>query len=208
MPAKYRPVTALPSQPVALPPLPAPAPPATVAALSGPARRQAADAAPAPPARLRGLYLHAEAWASESLPLGVTGKVGVPRAYLLLGVALAANGRQSGPALGLGLGTAGRARGRFTPSLDVLAWRVGADHDREEAPILLTQLRPQLSWQVRRGGRLALVAGPTLNLAAARHRGPQPPRWDFGRDQWLWVNQADDESLLRFWPGVQVGVRF
>lgn len=197
-------------RPVALPPAVAQALPPVVTGISWLVRNQpTTNPAPATPP-LRGLYLHAEGWTSVSLPLGATVKVGLPRAYLVLGVALADNGRRVGPALGLGLGTAGRARGRFTPSFDALAWRVGADRDQlGPGPVLLLQLHPQLSWQVRRDGRLALVAGPTLNLATAQHRGPQlPPRWDFGRDQWLLINQVDTESLLRLWPGVRVGLRF
>ncbi len=156
---------------------------------------------------LHSSYLHGEAWVSESLPLNAAVKVGIPRIYLVLGVAAGPAGRQSGGiAWGVGLGTAGQPRGRFTPSLDLVQWFVSGD--RETTPSSLTQLRPQLGWQLKQGGRWQLVGGPTLNLATARHRGPQPQRWDFGRDQWLWVNQTDDESLLRLWPGVQVGLRF
>ena len=152
-------------------------------------------------------YLHGEAWVSESMPLNAAVKVGIPRLYLVLGVATGPTGRQSGGvAWGVGLGTAGQLRGRFTPSLDLVHWFVSGD--RETPPSSLTQLRPQLGWQLKQGGRWQLIGGPTLNLATARQRGPQPQRWDFGRDQWLWVNQADGESLLRLWPGVQVGIRF
>ena len=152
-------------------------------------------------------YLHGEAWVSESLPVNTAAKVGIPRIYLVLGAAAGPSGRQSGGvAWGVGLGTAGQLRGRFTPSLDLVQWFVSGD--RETSPSSLTQLRPQLGWQLKQGRRWQLVGGPTLNLATARHRGPQPQRWDFGRDQWLWVNQTDDESLLRLWPGVQVGIRF
>ncbi|GAA4493151.1 hypothetical protein GCM10023172_01340 [Hymenobacter ginsengisoli] len=152
-------------------------------------------------------YLHGEGWGSESLPLNAALKVGIPRIYLVLGVAAGPFGRQSGGAAwGVGLGTAGRLRGRFTPSLDLVQWFVSGD--RENIPSNLTQLRPQVGWQLKQGGRWQLVGGPTLNLATAYRRDPQTQRWDFGRDQWLWVNQADNESLLRLWPGVQLGVRF
>ena len=149
--------------------------------------------------RRPGLYLHGEAWLSESLPVGVTGKVGLARAYLVLGVAA---GPFDHPAWCVGLGTAGRARGRFTPSLDLLEWFVpGDDHEL----ISLTQLRPQLAWQLRRQGRLALLAGPTLNLASADNRGM--PRGSFGQHQWLWLD-GDGHHSVRGWPGVQVGLRF
>lgn len=152
-------------------------------------------------------YLHGEAWVSESMPLNAAVKVGIPRFYLVLGVATGPTGRQSGGvAWGAGLGTAGQLRGRFTLSLDLVHWFVSGD--RETPPSSLTQLRPQIGWQLKQGGRWQLIGGPTLNLATTRQRGPQPQRWDFGRDQWLLVNQADGESLLRLWPGVQVGLRF
>jgi len=152
-------------------------------------------------------YLHGEAWVSESLLLNAAVKVGIPRLYLVLGVATGPTGRQSGGvAWGVGLGTAGRLRGRFTPSLDLVHWFVSGD--RETPPSNLTQFRPQIGWQLKQGGRWQLIGGPTLNLATSRQRGPQPQRWDFGRAQWLWINQGDGESLLRLWPGVQVGIKF
>ena len=147
-----------------------------------------------------GLYLHGEAWGSESLPVGVTGKVGLARAYLVLGVAAGPFDR---PAWGVGLGTAGRARGRFTPSLDLLQW-FGRGNDSEA--VSFTQLRPQLAWQLKREGRLALLAGPTLNLAVTDGRGPQ--RSSFGPHQWLWVGGEDGRGGTRLWPGIQVGLRF
>lgn len=188
--------------------------PVVVAVATGPSatvsRAQVIDSAAKPAAKsslLPPSYLHGEAWLSESLPLGAAVKVGVPRIYLVLGVAAGPPGPQSGGlAWGVGLGTAGQPRGRFTPSLDVVHWFVGGD--RETTPSSLTQLRPQLGWQLKQGGRWQLFGGPTLNLAVARRRGPLPQHWDFGRDQWLWVNQMDYDSSLRLWPGVQVGLRF
>lgn len=175
---------------------------ASPARVIDPANKPAAKASLLPPS-----YLHGEAWLSESLPLSAAVKVGVPRIYLVLGVAAGSPGPQSGGvAWGVGLGTAGQPRGRFTPSLDLVHWFVGGG--RETTPSSLTQLRPQLGWQLKQGGRWQLFGGPTLNLATARRRGPPPQRWDFGRDQWLWVNQMDYDSSLRLWPGVQVGLRF
>lgn len=147
-----------------------------------------------------GLYLHGEAWVSESLPAGFTGKVGLARAYLVLGVAAGPFDR---PAWGVGLGTAGRARGRFTPSLDLLQWFVRGN---DSEAVTFTQLRPQLGWQLKREGRLALLVGPTLNLAVTDGRGQQ--RSSFGQHQWLWLGGEDGRGGARLWPGFQVGLRF
>ncbi|AWM31785.1 hypothetical protein DDQ68_02690 [Hymenobacter nivis] len=152
-------------------------------------------------------YLHGEVWASESMPLGATVKVGVRPAYLVLGAALAPTGHHHGAAWGVGLGTAGRARGRFTPSLDLLLWWLNGDDDGV-GRTQLTQLRPQLAWQLKQGGRWQLVGGPTLNLATARRTLGARPRWHVGQDQWLWFESLDDQPLLRLWPGVQLGLRF
>lgn len=158
-------------------------------------------------------YLHAEAWNSETLPIGATVKAGFPRIYLTLGVAAGPLGRQTGGvAGGVGFGTAFEARGRFTPSLDLLQWFLSGDHDTPGSR--LTQLRPLLAWQIKQGRRLQLIGGPTLNLATGnRHDGgpgPGRPREDgeLGQGQWLWLNSGDDRSFLRLWPGVQLGLRF
>ncbi len=154
----------------------------------------------------KSIYLHGEAWASESLPVGAVAKVGVARAYMVLGVAVAPAEHHAGAAWGVGLGTAGRARGRFTPSLDLVQWFLGHDGDEGAGPTYLTQLRPQLAWQLRREGRWALVLGPTFNLATADSHGTQ--HGNFGHNQWLWVDGGNERSSVRFWPGVQVGLRF
>lgn len=153
----------------------------------------------------RRLYLHGEAWGSESLPLSAALKLGIPQIYLLLGASFGPPDH-GGPAVGLGLGTAGAAHGRFTPSLDVLWWFWGGDRDADVAHASLAQLRPAVAWQVRRGGWLQLFGGPTLNLATAGHTGPR--HWDFGQNQWLWLNDTDDRGARRLWPGVQLGLRF
>ncbi|AMJ65430.1 hypothetical protein AXW84_08320 [Hymenobacter sp. PAMC 26628] len=168
-------------------------------------------AVPTPTPLLAGLrgwaYLHGEVWASESLPLGATVKVGVRQAYLIIGAAFAPAGRHSGAAWGVGLGTASQARGRFTPSLDVLLWWLNGN-DGDVGKTQLAQLRPQLAWQLKQGGRWQLVGGPTLNLATARRTVGARPRWSVGQDQWLWFESFDDQPLLRLWPGVQLGLRF
>lgn len=170
----------------------------------------AASTAPSPPVNLgaswKGAYLHGEAWVSESLPLGAVAKVGVARAYLVLGVAGTASEHHLGGAWGVGLGTAGRARGRFTPSLDVMHWFLGRDGDEDARPTHLTQLRPLLAWQLKREGRWALLLGPTLNLATAASHDAQ--RGGFGHNQWLLVDKDDEHANVRFWPGMQVGLRF
>ncbi|MDB5235650.1 MAG: hypothetical protein JWR44_2643, partial [Hymenobacter sp.] len=154
-------------------------------------------------------YLHAEAWASETLPLNAAVKVGIPRIYLMLGVAAGPLGRPpGGVAGGVGLGTVGQHRGRFTPSLDLMQWFLSGD--RETPGSQLTQLRPLLAWQIKQGGRLQLIGGPTLNLATGPRRDGGRPRGDgeLGQGQWLWLNSGDDRSFLRLWPGVQLGLRF
>ncbi len=153
-------------------------------------------------------YLHGEAWVSETLPLNAAVKLGIPQIYLVLGAAVGPFDHPAGWAWGVGVGTVGRARGRFTPSLEVLQWFLSGPRVDQDAPHdRLIQLRPALAWQLRQGGRWQLVGGPTLNLATGhRARGPFP--WPLGQDQWLWVNSDKGPSLLRLWPGVQVGLRF
>jgi hypothetical protein len=153
-------------------------------------------------------YLHGEAWLSETLPLNAAVAVGIPQIHLVLGAAVGPFDHPAGWAWGVGLGTVGRTRGRFTPSLQVLHWFLSGPRGDQDGPRdRLTQLRPALAWQLKQGGRWQLVGGPTLNLATARRiRGPFP--WPLGQNQWLWVNSADGPSLLRLWPGVQLGLRF
>ena len=162
---------------------------------------------------LRPSYLHAEAWSGETLPLNAAVKVGIPRIYLTLGVAAGPVGRgpgAGGVAWGAGLGTSGQPRGRFTSSLDLVQWFLSGD--REMPGGQLFQLRPLLAWQLKPGGRLQLIGGPSLNLATGPRGGGggRPPRGDgeLGQDQWLWLNSGDDRSFLRLWPGVQLGLRF
>ncbi|AMR27705.1 hypothetical protein A0257_11760 [Hymenobacter psoromatis] len=155
---------------------------------------------------LRRAYLHGEVWGSESLPLSAAAKLGTQRIYLMLGAATGPFGR-GGLVGGVGLGTAGAARGRFTPSLDVIYWFLAGDRDDDDVShAALAQLRPALAWQLRQGGPIQLFGGPTLNLATARHNGSR--RWSFGQDQWLWASDTDDQTITRLWPGVQVGLRF
>lgn len=176
--------------------------------LAGQAADSLAAKRPDPAARKNPFYLHGEAWLSESLPIGGTAKVGVRRAYLVLGAASGPFGQHVGPAGGIGLGTAGRARGRFTPSLDVIQWFLSGDGDDGPRQTRLTQLRPLLAWQIKATGRACLLAGPTLNLATAPAARTGPRRWSFGQDQWRWLDAQSGQSVVRLWPGVQVGVRF
>lgn len=162
---------------------------------------------------LRPSYLHAEAWGSETLPLNAAGKVGIPRIYLTLGVAAGPFGRGPGTgglAWGAGFGTAGQPRGRFTPSLDLMQWFLPGD--RNMPGTQLTQLRLLLAWQLKPGGRLQIIGGPSLNLATGPRDGGggRPPHGDgeLGQGQWLWLNSGDNRSFLRLWPGVQLGLRF
>lgn len=154
-------------------------------------------------------YLRGELWTSESLPLNAVVKLGVPRYYTLLGAAAEPFGNRVQWAAGFGVGTVGRPHGRFTLSLDVVEWTLagtssGADVTDQR---LLTQLRPAVAWQIEREGHLQLVVSPTLNWAMAWRRDGQPG-WDFGANQFLFLNTADDHSLSRLWPGLQVGLRF
>lgn len=155
---------------------------------------------------LREPYLHGEVWGSESLPLNAAAKLGAQRISLVVGVASGPFGRRTGLTGGVGLGTAGAARGRFTPSLDIIYWFLASDRDDDVSHAALVQLRPAVAWQLRQGGQLQLFGGPTLNLATAQHNGSR--RWSFGQDQWLWASDTDDLHITRLWPGVQVGLRF
>ncbi len=162
----------------------------------------------------RPLYLHGEAWAAETLPLTVAGKLGWPRLYLVLGIAAGPFDSRGGWAWGGGLGTVGQPKGRFTLSLDVLHWVI-AGGDRDDGPRgHLTQLRPALAWQLKREGRWQLVGGPTLNLATAPDPDSSPGRAGFssrhalGQGQWNWLDTDGNRANTRLWPGVQVGLRF
>lgn len=155
----------------------------------------------------RRLYLHGEAWASGTLPLNGLVKFGIPRAYLVLGAATGPFDRRTGVAWGVGLGTTGPAWGRFTTSLDLLHWALPTDGDDGITHARLFQLRPVLSYALKASGRLQLVAGPTLNLAMAT-RNAQRVHWEFADNRWTWLESSDDGTLLRLWPGMQVGLRF
>lgn len=231
-----RPTYPAPSRPVAAgraslamlafrPAFPAPASAPAEAFLPGrellkirPAHGSRADSA-APPlvaAPRRPRYLHGEAWASETLPLTAAGKLGWARLYLVVGVAAGPFDTRGGWAWGGGLGTAGQPKGRFTLSLDLLHWVVAGDDDGPRGH--LTQLRPAVAWQLRRGSRWQLVGGPTLNLATTPDLGPGPgrpgfgpgpgPRRALGPGQWNWLDADGGRADSRLWPGVQVGLRF
>ncbi|RTQ53719.1 hypothetical protein EJV47_03000 [Hymenobacter gummosus] len=182
--------------PLAAPGALATEPPARPAAADAPASRSG-------PGWPRGVALHGEVWTSEFMPLNGAIQFGPPRLYAIISASADPVGRQTSWALGAGVGTTGRAWGRFTPRLEVLQWVV--DTDQERAPGWLTQLRPSVGWQLREGRRWQLVGAPTLNLAVAR---PEPGRWSLGQNQWLWLDADRDQPRLRLWPGVQVGLRF
>ncbi|WP_310395873.1 hypothetical protein [Hymenobacter sp.] len=155
-------------------------------------------------------YLKGEVWASESLPLNAVVKLGVRRYYTVLGAAAEPFGNRVQWAAGFGIGTAGRPRGRFTLSLDVVQWTLAGSSDdfaEQTDARLLTQLRPALAWQIEREGHLQLVVAPTLNLAIAWRNDGQPA-WDFGANQLLFIDTAGGQSRTRLWPGLQVGLRF
>jgi hypothetical protein len=156
-------------------------------------------------------YIHGEVWASETLPLNGAVKLGVQRYYTILGVAAEPFGNRVQWASGFGVGTAGKAHGRFTFSADLIQWSLagtseGIDVDNIGAR-LLTQFRPAVAWQIERQGHLQLVVAPTLNLALAWN-SIGTPEWDFGSNQWLWIDQAGEQSRTRLWPGIHVGLRF
>ncbi|GAB3585355.1 hypothetical protein GCM10027345_33510 [Hymenobacter daeguensis] len=189
----------LPGNPGAAPASDTPPPAAT----ASPPKQQTSLAALAGPK-----YLHGEAAIGETLVLSGVGKVGFQRAYLVLGAGIVGGGRQGGGGFGIGLGTAGQARGRFTPSLEVLGWFLGGGRESGADHSQLVQLRPALAWQLRQGSRWQLIGGPTFNLATARTEGNAADRWPLGHDQWLWLNSGDEHSSVRLWPGLQLGVRF
>lgn len=153
------------------------------------------------------VYLHGEAWASGTLPLHALAKVGISRAYVVLGAATGPFDRRTGVAWGVGVGTTGPAWGRFTTSLDLVQWVLPTDGDDGITRARLFQLRPVLAYSLKAGGRLQVVGGPTLNLATAR-RNTQRTHWEFADNRWTWLESSDDGTLLRLWPGVQLGLRF
>lgn len=153
------------------------------------------------------VYLHGEAWASGTLPLHALAKVGISRAYVVLGAAIGPFDRRTGVAWGVGIGTTGPAWGRFTTSLDLMQWVLPTDGDNGITRARLFQLWPVLAYSLSTGGRLQVVGGPTLNLATAR-RNTQRTHWEFADNRWTWLESSDDGTLLRFWPGVQLGLRF
>lgn len=155
-------------------------------------------------------YLRGEVWASESLPLNAVVKLGVRRYYTVLGAAAEPFGNRVQWAAGFGIGTAGRAHGRFTLSLDAVQWTLAGSSNDVIEPVdarLLTQLRPAVAWQIEQNGHLQLVVAPTLNLAIAWRNDGQPV-WDFGSNQLLLINTAGSQSLTRLWPGLHIGLRF
>ena len=152
-------------------------------------------------------YLHGEVWASESLPLNAVVKVGNRPFYTLVGVAAEPFGNRVEWAGGAGLGTASRPRGRLGFSLDLVQWFLAGGDEEGLGQRFFTQLRPAVTWQIEKAGRLQLVAGPSLNLAIARRAGGRD-RWTFGENQWLWLNTVDERDIIRLWPGAQLGLRF
>ncbi len=155
-------------------------------------------------------YLGFEASFGETLLAGGLGKVGWQRGYLLLGAAVADH--RTG--LGIGLGGAGRARGRFTPTLEGMYWGLNAPRDARDSRSSLLQLRPALAWQLKAGSRFQLVGGPTFNLGFSHRDGPGGPGANFmrepplGQGQWLWLQTDNGPDSIRLWPGVQIGLRF
>ncbi|GAA3952819.1 hypothetical protein GCM10022406_38200 [Hymenobacter algoricola] len=152
-------------------------------------------------------YLHGEVWASESLPLNAVLKLGVRHYYTMLGAATQPFGTRFRWASGFGIGTASRAHGRFTYSLDVMQWALAEPAISVTETRLLTQLRPAVAWQMEAAGHLQLVLAPTLNLALA-YNSTSAPAWDFGQNQKLLINTSSNRSLTRLWPGVHIGLRF
>ncbi len=152
-------------------------------------------------------YVRGEIWASETLPLNVMVKTGVRRYYTLLGVSAQPFGNRIQWTVGFGIGTAGRAHGRFTFGLDAIEWGLaGAKSSDSEVPVLY-QVRPSVAWQMEREGHLQLVVSPTLNLAFSRRMEGEPD-WDFAANQLLFIDRAGSKYLTRLWPGAQIGLRF
>ncbi|MCB2378878.1 STN domain-containing protein [Hymenobacter sp. BT635] len=152
-------------------------------------------------------YLHGEVWASETLPLNAALKLGTTRYYTILSAATQPFGSRVHWATGLGIGTASRQHGRFSWNLDLLDWYLLKQPGSEGTLLSYTQLRPSLVWQIEPQGHLGLVVSPTLNMGLYENDGGGT-KSDFGKNQLLLVDTKSGRTLVRLWPGVQIGLRF
>jgi hypothetical protein len=152
-------------------------------------------------------YLHGEVWASETLPLNAALKLGVTRYYTILSAATQPFGTRIHWATGFGIGTASKPHGRFSWNLDLLDWYLLKQPGSDGTLLSYTQLRPSLVWQIEPQGHLGLVVAPTLNLGLYENDGGGTNS-DFGKNQLLLVDTKSGSTLVRLWPGLQIGLRF
>ncbi|TGE14850.1 LA_2272 family surface repeat-containing protein [Hymenobacter elongatus] len=152
-------------------------------------------------------YLHGEVWASETLPLNAALKLGVTRYYTILSAATQPFGTRIHWATGFGIGTASRPHGRFSWNLDLLDWYLLKQPGTAGTLLSYTQLRPSLTWQIEPQGHLGLVFSPTLNMGLYENEGGGTSS-DFGKNQLLLLDTKSGRTLVRLWPGVQIGLRF
>ncbi|MCB2409517.1 LA_2272 family surface repeat-containing protein [Hymenobacter lucidus] len=152
-------------------------------------------------------YLHGEVWASETLPLNAALKLGTTRYYTILSAATQPFGTRIHWATGFGIGTASRPHGRFSWNLDLLDWYLLKQPGTEGTLLSYTQLRPSLVWQIEPQGHLGLVLSPTLNLGLYENDGGGTNS-DFGKNQLLLLDTKTGQTLVRLWPGLQIGLRF
>lgn len=152
-------------------------------------------------------YLHSEVWTSETLPLNAALKLGVRRYYTIWSAATQPFGNRVHWATGFGVGTASRQHGRFSWNMDVLGWYLLKQPGTEGTLLSYNQLRPSLVWQIEPEGHLGLVFSPTLNLALYENDG-EGTKSDFGKNQLLLLDTKSGKTVVRMWPGVQVGLRF
>jgi hypothetical protein len=144
---------------------------------------------------------HANVWATEFAPVNVGIKTGSNIIYNVFMVGWRPDGESTRVYGGLGIG--GHIPiNRFFVDVDLLSHGVfsGPDWFPEGGSDLLSSLRLTGGWQVTR--RLAVTAGPTLNVWVSDHEdGSRVPFYDAPLYKW------DGSEHVRVWPGFSVGLQ-
>jgi hypothetical protein len=144
---------------------------------------------------------HANVWATEFASVNVGIKAGSKTIYNVFMVGWQPDGESTRVFAGLGIG--GRIPlNRFFADVDLLSHGVwtGPDWNREGGSDLLSSLRLTGGWRVT--DRLAVTAGPTLNVWVSEHGdGSQVPFYDAP------LYKRDGSEHVRMWPGFSVGLQ-
>jgi hypothetical protein len=150
---------------------------------------------------VRNGMFHANVWATEFAPVNVGIKTGSNIIYNVFMVGWQPDGDSARVFGGLGIGGHIPAN-RFFADIDLLSHGVFAGPDWFPAggSDLLSSLRLTGGWQVT--DRLALTAGPTLNVwASEREDGSQIPFYEAPLYKW------DGSEHVRIWPGFSIGLQ-